>query len=874
MDQISRITSPDLFVRLTKALLSSEHKDFQTIDDSGGDAGNDGYSESQETLFQLYCPEKPEKADDATYKSKIKEDLDKAKKLIGSGRYIIREWVFVTPRELREPVQTYLRTEAKARGMTGIAWASPRLTGLLAKHTHLRSQFPELIQPDIEAQIGGITERLVAVDDIKKEYRSKLEQRFQRRIDQAKQKLDQERYETAKKEYELILDDLGAETEKIDPHIYFRVYNNLGVCENHLHNNDRAAELLEKAFEAEPDLPMAVCDHALSKILKGVPAEALPIIEELLHKHPTNDVAITTKANILHALGRYSELIPFVKKMGKVALAHWYAGFERMGKKDYEGAMSAFETFARLEPRNVRALMLIAQNAMIGTREVVRDKPFPPDKIPTAISNKISRATECLQEAALLLRDMESKGDLEMAYANLSGCYVALGLFDEAIAAAKEAAVIDPTSAVPSLNMGIAQLKLGLYKDAIESFNTYRDLGGGDIDVERQIALCSIRTGDFATAERIIVALLESGSGIDLDIAELAVDLYSRKLDNKRLDPLLERLENEYPNNSQSLRIRGAYRQRLGLKGADVLLQRAVQNASTDLETAIAEIDLADLRFDQKDYFAAAELYRKYVNTQDGNPVTVRFAQSLYSMGQYGTLLDWIDTLSPEIRRKSPIEQLEAYANFHLGNLEKASQLFKDRFEKDPSSFQNIIYYGMCRFRLGREGDAKIAFDAAKNRVRDVGDMITLAGGYEYIGEWEIAVDLTFRALELEPNDPKAHLAYIFTFLRREQADGKDPAEKYIKAFQKSIEEFNKRFPEEKALQGFDVKDNDIGEISKLVGQMAVTTDNATKLYKESQAPMAVVPRLTGKKPFDVWAAFTQMPSVGIKISFGSPDEI
>ncbi len=271
MDLISQITSSDLFSRLAKALLAAEYKDFQTIDDSGGDAGNDGYSESQETLFQLYCPEKPEKADDATYKSKIKEDLDKAKKLLDSGKYKIKDWVFVTPRELREPVQTYLRTEATARGMNGIAWSGTTLTGLFAKHAHLRSQFPELIQPDIEAQVGGIAERLDAVDDVKKEYRSKLEQSYQRRIDQAKQKLDQEKYETAKKEYDLILTDLLTVTEKIDPHIYFRVYNNLGVAENNLQNNDRAAELFQKAYEAEPELPMAVCKGALAKLLKGEP---------------------------------------------------------------------------------------------------------------------------------------------------------------------------------------------------------------------------------------------------------------------------------------------------------------------------------------------------------------------------------------------------------------------------------------------------------------------------------------------------------------------------------------------------------------------------------------------------------------------------
>lgn len=55
---------------------------------------------------------------------------------------------------------------------------------------------------------------------------------------------------------------------------------------------------------------------------------------------------------------------------------------------------------------------------------------------------------------------------------------------------------------------------------------------------------------------------------------------------------------------------------------------------------------------------------------------------------------------------------------------------------------------------------------------------------------------------------------------------------------------------------------------------MVEVTDNATNLYKDSKAPMAFVPKITGKKPFDVWAAFTNMPDVGIRMSFGAPDEL
>jgi tetratricopeptide (TPR) repeat protein len=874
MDLISQITSSDLFVRLAKALLAAEYKDFQTIDDSGGDSGNDGYSESKEILFQIYCPEKPNKTSDTSYKSKIKKDLDKAKKLIDSGKYKIKDWIFLTSSELREPVQTYLRAEATARGMNGIAWASPKLTELFAKYPYLRKQFPDLIQPDIENEINKISERLDAVDDVKKEYHTKLERSYQRRIDQAKEKLDQEKYETAKREYDLILGDLTAETEKIDPHIYFRVYNNLGIAEHNLQNNEKAIELFEKAYNAEPDLPMAICKHALSKLLKGVPEEGLLIIDELLKKCPTDDHIIITKANILHALNEYDNLISFLKDKGKIKLVHWYEGFDKMAKKDFDGAILSFENVVKIEPKNVRALMLIAQNVMIGTRDFVKNNPVPPDKMPQDITEKFKKAIDCLKESIRILSEIENKNDLEMAYINLSGCYVALGLFKECVEAADQAIAINPRSSISFLNKGIAQLKAGHYREAIENFQAYKNFGGGDLDIDRHIAFCALKIGDLITAEKIISELIEGPAGLDLDVSELAIDLYSRKLGDKRLNPLLERLEKEFPDNPQALRIRASYIQKIGMPDADKLLLGALHNSSSESEKILAELDLADLRFDQKDYSAAADIYKKYTNILEGNQATLRFAQCLYNSGQHGTLLDYINTLSEKIKKSSLIEQLEAYTNLYLGNLEKTSKLFEKLFEKNPDNLQYVVYYGMCCFRLGKESDAKIAFDAIKNRIAQASDLIILAGGYEFIGEWDTAIDLTFKALEGDPNNPKAHLAYIFTFLKREQADGKEPTEKYITAFQKSIGEFNKRFPEEKTLQGFEVKDGDVSQILKMVDQIAEVTDNATSLYKDSQAPMAFVPKLTGKKSFDVWAAFTQMPEVGIKVSFGSPDEI
>ncbi|MDP3244959.1 MAG: tetratricopeptide repeat protein, partial [bacterium] len=349
-------------------------------------------------------------------------------------------------------------------------------------------------------------------------------------------KLDAGKNEASKSEYEIILRELNSETEKIDPHLFFRVYNNLGVCELNFGNPDRAAELFEKAYSFEPEQPTAIANYALSKMLKDKPKDGLTIVNKLLKEHPNHNHAISVKANILHALKQYNELIPFLKKNGKTALVYWYSGFEAMDKKDYDIAISFFENLINLEPKNTKAHLLAAQNVMVGTKEFFKENAFPSDKIPPPIKEKFIKAISWLKRVIELLQDEEQKSDLEMAYTNLSGCYVAIGIFDEALGVADKATAIDSTSAIPFLNKGIAQLKTGKHKEAINSFRRYKELGGGDIDADRHIAFCYLRAGDLDTAEKIIVPLLEQEGSLDLDIAELGVELYSRRLNNEKLE--------------------------------------------------------------------------------------------------------------------------------------------------------------------------------------------------------------------------------------------------------------------------------------------------------------------------------------------------
>ena len=85
-DQISEIVEPALFARLCNTIFVAIHgHDYQVIDGTRGDEGNDGWLKSESRIFAIHCPAKPERKTDAALRAKAFGDLEKAKNLHDAG---------------------------------------------------------------------------------------------------------------------------------------------------------------------------------------------------------------------------------------------------------------------------------------------------------------------------------------------------------------------------------------------------------------------------------------------------------------------------------------------------------------------------------------------------------------------------------------------------------------------------------------------------------------------------------------------------------------------------------------------------------------------------------------------------------------------
>jgi len=167
-EQIAQMINHLDFARLCNAVFTALYPtEFQVIDGTRSDQGNDGYVLSERMMLAYHCPTKPEQKTDKKYIEKIESDLNKAHKLHLDKHYEVRKWAFITPRALSNTVVTHMRKQAKNLGIDAISLESTFLADALSRNRELLHRFPFLQIPTIEYNLKEI-HRLLKMKDTSK----------------------------------------------------------------------------------------------------------------------------------------------------------------------------------------------------------------------------------------------------------------------------------------------------------------------------------------------------------------------------------------------------------------------------------------------------------------------------------------------------------------------------------------------------------------------------------------------------------------------------------------------------------------------------------------------------------------------------------
>jgi tetratricopeptide (TPR) repeat protein len=896
---IREIRNSQEFQDLCQQLLAAEYDDFQIVDDSSGDKGNDGYVPSKKRLYAIYCPEKhpPPKE---YYRDKINSDLRKAVKLRDELGYEIEEWIFITPAPL--PEETFRHLAEKSRSLSfkrGLSWSEKNLTPLLLKHSYLQSLYPELFAPDIQKELrvgfaevtllqeesvtiqrdmhsgfNSLIARLDIKDDFQQKYENRVSEEYDRRFKAAKELFDQGLYSRARDAYQEILRDLKIDNAKPDPTLFWKACTNTALCCWHQHDNDSAAQWFEEAYSYNPDDKKSIANLATAQMFRGDTDSALATIERALKIDPEDEDSATIKANVLSSAGRLSDAVGFLEKSGRKKLHTFFEALNLNHERRFLEAAALFRKLLIDEPENEDYLEHVASNLLLGHQQTLLREKILPWKMPALLRIDFEECDRLLTRAVELLRGKEAPGKLMAVYVNRSAVRMILGRAREALSDCQEAIKLDPKNADAYLNKSKAEAELEDFDAAIESMKEYARLSGGIGSRAKELIYYYYLAGRMDQAKELLSERLTGEitlEDLDKDFLTIAVNVYDYSQEFELSDNLISRVEAAFPEHTKTLLLRAKHLQNMGKDGVEDLLLSALTIAEPPNKDFVT-IELAGYLYSLGNYRKALPLFEKLVDDQERTPFHFRYLVCLYHTGRFAEALQVAQKLRGEVDADPNVSQIEAGSHIALGNLQCASEILLGIYQKLPSRIDCLVEYGICLFRLDKLDKAIRVFDQARNRIEKTKDLIAMAEGYLALGQHKTAIELSFKALNQSPNNPNAHLSYIKCCLDAENAGDSNIDEKYIKAFQDSIGKFAERFPEYKHFRQIDVGE-DLSGLFKVLDEGESSFTQILDLYKQGALPVYAIGVFKGRDIFTIWSALSSMPGFGVRTAVGDLEE-
>jgi tetratricopeptide (TPR) repeat protein len=874
--RIRELRDPQRFQDLCQQLFEAEYGDVEIVDDSAGDEGVDAYVEDKKRLFAVYCPEKVPVAT-KYYQRKIRSDLKKAAALRDAGRPIDR-WVFLTPAPLNLEMQRYLHTKAKAHKLRGVAWSERHLLGLLAKHPEVRSLFPDLVLPDIEATIKeGIEELRARVDAIGigreqlDEAKRKLEERVRRhyefRLAEARSLLDRKLVERAERAARDTLTELKRERDIVEPSFLFRAYTTIAGCHVLKGEAAKAATVYEEAHGYQPEEPSAVANLALAALLRDQHADALRIIDRVLDDDPDHELAVRIKANVL----RYSspsELDDFLAEHADEETASQIRSAELMRAGAFAAAAAELDKLIDAGCQNEEVLESAA--AALLSDAAGRLKPVAPEIPPSEEHRRVGeRVVDLLTRAIDLRRKQELVHPLVADLSNRAFGLMLLGRASEAIDDCRAALELRPTDSVVLSNKANAEALARRWADAARTWERYDAVTAHRGDKLIDQLYCYDGCGELTNAATVAERLFADPISREvLEALPTAVEVYDKLLRTDDADALLHRAENAFPNHTFVALAHATRLEMLGEPEAETWFRRAAEWA--DAQTArVARLGLATHLFDTGRYEDALVEYEAS-GAAGPHLWERRHLTALYRLRRYRETL----ALAATLRGEKPLDvfasPIEAATFAALGELAKAADIYFRLSHTYPAVLSYLVNYGLCLSRLGEREKALRAFDQVRARLDSSNDLVALAERYRAEGRTPSAVAAARKAYDLDPHNPDIHLAFMRSMLMGSGGDdGLRDQDKDLLA--KILAAFNSRFPEDGRIKMIDLG-TDLSQLRDAVSD-GTSGRRILDFYRSSSLPISVLPKVFKRRPFEVFAGLAETPEYGLRVDSGDVAE-
>ena len=551
----------------------------------------------------------------------------------------------------------------------------------------------------------------------------------------------------------------------------FKILTNMAAAQYALNKKLKAAKLLLRAFQYNPENENALSNRALAYLLRGETDKAANDARKTLEKNPENINAYVVLVEISTGKETLEEAIAkvpkYLRETPEIACAISDIAKQR---KNFEEAKKWRETMVAYGQED--APNFKADLATILIDEVLYDSVAVFTKqLNETQKEQLERAIELLTEAWDCVSNTELRTVRTDWIFARSVAHLHLGNTKETIDDLNIALAIEPSDPILIKNHALLTFDPEKPESTIESLEKIQsspEVPEAPILLANSLRVCE----RFEEAIKTLNDFLVTNPPLKLktDAERLLVNIYIAEKRFEEAQNISTSMRESSPISISNLvdaaRISSAIDKH---DEARSLLKEAHKYAQ-DSEPSLDIVELADELYKHEQFKAAATLYAKLADTSQDSELTQWLVKSYYEAGEIGKALEICRELSAKYGVLKDISMIEYWIYEDIGDLNQALEVCEAYLKKFPNDADMQIHLGYVHYRLNNDE----AFKRLLEKSIDLDELslqscFNLANLYRVGSKQEKALHIMYAVRRKHYDNEDVHRNYIGLFYQVEK---------------------------------------------------------------------------------------------------------
>ena len=551
----------------------------------------------------------------------------------------------------------------------------------------------------------------------------------------------------------------------------FKILTNMAAAQYALNKKLKAAKLLLRAFQYNPENENALSNRALAYLLRGETDKAADDARKTLEKNPENINAYVVLVEISTGKETLEEAIAkvpkYLRETPEIACAISDIAKQR---KNFEEAKKWRETMVAYGQED--APNFKADLATILIDEVLDDSVAVFTKqLNETQKEQLKRAIELLTEAWNCVSNTELRTVRTDWIFARSIAHLHLGNTKETIDDLNIALAIEPSDPILIKNHALLTFDPEKPESTIESLEKIQsspEVPEAPILLANSLRVCE----RFEEATKTLNDFVVTNPPLKLktDAERLLVNIYIAEKRFEEAQNISTSMRESSPISISNLvdaaRISSAIDKH---DEARSLLKEAHKYAQ-DSEPSLDIVELADELYKHEQFKAAATLYAKLADTSQDSELTQWLVKSYYEAGEIGKALEICRELRAKYGVLKDISMIEYWIYEDIGDLNQALEVCEAYLKKFPNDADMQIHLGYVHYRLNNDE----AFKRLLEKPIDLDELslqscFNLANLYRVGSKPEKALHIMYAVRRKHYDNEDVHRNYIGLFYQVEK---------------------------------------------------------------------------------------------------------